>query len=150
VKKMVVGGMTSHDETSLSASFMTAVLHVVIFAALHALLTYLNVPIADLGVAGYIALLFIAVFTAAASYYLTTGAIGGTLLYALMISVVFIITVALLGEALSFTMSQLPATVMALLVSASAASILGIKLTGWANIGRIAAAINRYKRRQLR
>ncbi len=142
--------VAEQDETGLAASFVTAILHVVVFAALQALFSSLGIDVPSLGGAGYIALLFVAIFTAAASYYLTTGTIGGTLLYSLMITVVFIMVTSLLRDVLAITISELPTMVLALLVSGSVASVLGIRLAGKASIGRITAAIGYRERRALR
>jgi hypothetical protein len=125
---------------------VTAILHVVLFAAFQVLFNSLGVTVPSLGGAGYIALLFIAIFAAAVSFYLTTGAMGGTILYSLMITVVFVMVTALMGGAIDITISDLPVAVMVMMVSGAIASILGIKLAGKANIGRIAAAIARERR----
>jgi hypothetical protein len=138
--------MAERDETGLAASFVTAILHVAIFAALQVLFNNLGVTVPSLGSAGYIALLFIAIFAAAVSYYLTTGTIGGTILYSLMISVVFVMVTALVGGAMAITISDLPVAVLVMMVSGTMASILGIKLAGKAGIGRIATAITRERR----
>jgi len=138
--------MAERDETGLAASFVTAILHVVFFAALQVLFNSLGVTVPSLGGAGYIALLFIAIFAAAVSYYLTTGAIGGTILYSLMIAVVFVMVTALVGGAMEITISDLPVAVLVMMASGAIASILGIKLAGKASIGRIATAIIRERR----
>jgi hypothetical protein len=138
--------MAERDETGLAASFVTAILHVAIFAALQVLFNNLGVTVPSLGGAGYIALLFTAIFAAAISYYLTTGTIGGTILYSLMISVVFVMVTALVGGAMAITISDLPVAVLVMMVSGTMASILGIKLAGKAGIGRIATAITRERR----
>ena len=138
--------MAERDETGLAASFVTAILHVVLFAALQALFNSLGVTVPSLGGAGYIALLFIAIFAAAVSYYLTTGAIGGTILYSLMIAVVFVMVTALVGGAMEITISDLPVAVLVMMASGAIASILGVKLAGKASMGRIATAIARERR----
>ena len=138
--------MAERDETGLAASFVTAILHVVFFAALQVLFNSLGVTVPSLGGAGYIALLFIAIFAAAVSYYLTTGAIGGTILYSLMIAVVFVMVTALVGGAMEITISDLPVAVLVMMASGAIASILGVKLAGKASMGRIATAIARERR----
>lgn len=134
------GMETGRDETSLAASFFTAALHVVIFAAMTAVFQSLGISVPSLGGAGYVALLFIAVLAAAAAYYLTTGALGGTILYSLMATVLLVMLMGVFSGVLTIPASDIPVTTALLFATGIISSMLGLRLASMGRLGRITSA----------
>jgi hypothetical protein len=131
---------TGRDETSLAASFFTAALHVIIFAAMTAVFQSLGIDVPSLGGAGYVALLFIAVLAAAAAYYLTTGALGGTILYSLMVTVLLVMLMGVFSGVLTIPASAIPVTTSLLFITGIVSSMLGLKMSAMGRLGRITSA----------